>query len=144
MIKDKLHHLNRYFLNKNFERFKEELKLPGPLPVTLPKPFKAVQLEYYTTEWDYNKFESHRSYIDVHVMIEGVELIGINCTKELETITEYDGSNDYQLFGGMTRDQFILPKDHFIVLFPGEAHLTGGRIKQRKKIIKIVYKIPLI
>ena len=144
MIKDTLHHLSRYFLNKNFEKFKEELKTRSSLPVTLPEPFKAVQLEYSTTDWDYDKFETHRKYIDVHVIIEGVERVGLNYTEELEPMTEYDGLNDYQLFRGMTRDEFVLQKEDFIVLFPGEAHLTGGRIKQKQKVKKIVYKIPIM
>ena len=143
MIKDKLKNLNKYFLNKNFEQFKEKLELLHDLPITLPAPLKAVQLEYETIVWDYDKFEAHRRHIDVHVVLKGKERVGWNYAEELEPTTDYDGSNDFQLFHGTTKDELVLREGEFLLFFPGEAHLTGGRIKQEERVQKIVYKIPM-
>ncbi|WP_417371775.1 YhcH/YjgK/YiaL family protein [Gelidibacter japonicus] len=142
MVKDNIKNLNRYSINDDFENFKNDLLQGNDYPIKLNLPLKAIPLEYITKYLDLTKFENHQKNIDIHFVLEGSELIGINRLENLKPTMEYDEGNDYQLFEGEVKDVIILNSGEFLLLFPGEAHVTGGAIIEHTKVKKIVYKIP--
>lgn len=142
MIKDKLENLHRYSINENFEDIKKKIGLGKSLPVDQPDSVKKINLKYFTKDLDYKNFENHKKYIDLHIILEGSEKIGLNYVEDLKPLTDYDEVQDFQLFQGVSKEELILHKEEFILLFPGEVHITGGKIKESEEITKIVYKIP--
>lgn len=143
MIKDKLENIDRYTINENFQILKERIRnFDGQLK-KLELPFKAIPLEYQTRKFDLSKFENHERNIDIHYIIEGIEQIGLNSTKELQPATAYNEEGDYQIFRGKVNDLIILQKGEFLILFPGEAHVTAGSYEGENKVSKIVLKVPI-
>jgi len=142
MIKDKLENIERYSINMEFENFKKTIRLYDDHPKDLKLPLKAIPLEYQTKDFDLTKFENHRKNIDIHFVVEGSELIGINRVDNLKPTMKYDEDNDYQLFEGEVKETIILNSGDFLLLFPGEVHVTGGGVIGSTTVKKIVYKIP--
>lgn len=133
MIKDKLENIHRYSLNTHFEDFKVFLKVFNGTDFTkLIAPLRAIPLEYTTKAFDLSKFENHHKFIDVHYIIKGQEEIGLTSTVELEPNMEYDQESDYQLFDGEVKETITLKEREFLLLFPGEAHVTGGIAQEIK------------
>lgn len=143
MIKDKIKNIGRYSINDYFENFKENFKEVHSIPKKLNPPFKAIPLEYETGSLNFLKFENHKKYIDIHLMIEGSEIIGLNEESNLDRITDYAPAEDFELFTGKPNGEVTLQRGEFLLLFPGEIHVTGGHIGEKTKIKKVVYKIPL-
>lgn len=143
MIKDNIKSIGRYSINEYFEKFKENFRHVNSIPTKLNPPFKAIPLEYETGSLDFSKFENHKKYIDIHLMVDGCEIIGLNQESNLDKITEYHEENDFQLFTGKPKEKIILHQGEFLLLFPGEIHVTGGRFVENGNVKKIVYKIPV-
>lgn len=145
MIKDKLDNINRYSLNQDFENFKSFLNEVVEMDFTkIEKPFKAIPLVYNTGKWDLSKFENHKKFIDIHYIIKGEEQIGLTPVLDLKPNMDYDHENDYQLFDGVVNETITLKEGDFLLLFPGEAHVTGGVTKEQPiELKKIVFKVPL-
>lgn len=90
--------------------------------------------------------ELHRQYIDLQVLICGVECIeyGVNYP-DLSLYTEYDDKDDYQLTPDIPNKSVVILKPKmFAVFFPYEAHkpccYVEGKIASLKK---LVVKIPV-
>lgn len=143
MIKDKLENIGRYSVNEFFESFKSSVARALNFPENLEAPLKAIPLEYETKDFDLSKFENHEKNIDVHFIIEGSEQIGVSQVNNLVSNIPYNDEGDYQLFGGKVEETFILRKGEFLLLFPGETHLTGGKVNGKGNVKKMVYKIPI-
>ena len=145
MIKDKLENIYRYSLNEHFEDFKAFLKQSNGTDFTkLIAPLRAIPLEYTTKAFDLSKFENHQKFIDIHYILEGQENIGLTPTLELVPNMEYDQANDYQLFDGVVKEITTLREGEFLLLFPGEAHVTGGDTdKLSNNLRKVVFKVPI-
>ena len=142
MIKDKIKNINRYSINEYFDEFKENFRDLNSLPTKLNPPFKAIPLEYETGSLDFSKFENHKKYIDIHLMVDGSEIIGLSEELSLDNLTEYDVENDFQLFTGEAMEEIALHQGEFLLLFPGEIHVTGGKFVENEIVKKIVYKVP--
>ena len=97
--------------------------------------------EYATKESIERKYEAHRNYADVQVVVSGEERFGI--TKQATALNEYDAENDFQLFSGSGED-FVLSADGKIdcaVFMPGELHAPGLCVTQPSPVKKAVFKI---
>lgn len=142
MIKDKIENIGHYKLNEYFEIFKNLILKNNAPPLNLNTPLRVILLEYETKNFDLSKFENHKKNIDIHYIIDGTEQIGINLVGNLKSNIEYNEDGDYQLFDGRVEDKIILNPGEFLLLFPGEAHVTGGNVIGSAMVKKIVYKIP--
>ncbi len=142
MIKDKIKNIGNYTLNEYFEIFKNSISKNNAPPFNLNTPLRVIPLKYETKNFDLTKFENHKKNIDIHYIMEGTEQIGINLVDNLKSNIEYNEDGDYQLFDGSVEDKIILNAGEFLLLFPGEAHVTGGDVIGSAIVKKIVYKIP--
>ena len=143
MIKDKLENIERYSINDIFEKFKNEVRQAKNPPIELELPLKCIPLEYETKDFDLTKFENHHENIDIHLIVKGNECIGLKNVSDLVPETAYDENNDFQLFKGEPVEQVVLRAGEFLLLFPGEAHVTGGKAgKNSSAVEKLVYKVP--
>lgn len=86
-------------------------------------------------------FETHKDYIDIHVVVEGEEGIGYSLQEELTAETEYDKASDFQKFAGEAKQIFTVKNDRFIIFFPEEPHMPLMALDTPKKIKKAIFKI---
>jgi YhcH/YjgK/YiaL family protein len=86
------------------------------------------------------KMESHRKYIDIQVVISGVETMGWtaieHCTNELDP---YNVEKDLQFFSDKPTTYVTVQAGEFVVFFPEDGHAPGisdGPIK--KAVVKVL------
>ena len=87
--------------------------------------------------------ESHRAYVDVHVVLEGRETIAVWPTDRLIVRTPYNVEQDVAFYDpppveGLRLD---LSPGFFAVLFPQDAHMTQLTDRRPAAIKKLVMKI---
>ena len=85
------------------------------------------------------KLEVHNAYIDIQVVVKGVETFGWNersvCTKH---VGEYSAEKDILFFEDDKQTYYTLHEGQFTILFPEDAHapmIGQGNIK--KIIVKV-------
>jgi biofilm protein TabA len=88
------------------------------------------------------RLEAHRTYIDLHLLLEGEEAIGWKPTDECaQTVTAYDREKDFMLFDDRPLVWLPLVAGSFAVFYPGDAHapmVSEGVVR------KLVFKIAVI
>jgi YhcH/YjgK/YiaL family protein len=88
------------------------------------------------------RFEAHRDYIDVQLLLEGREIIGFADKKDLTVTDAY--RPDYELYGMINEfDRIVLEDGKFAVIYPGEAHAPGLAVGEPIKVRKAVIKIKI-
>ena len=71
-----------------------------------------------------SKFESHREYIDIQIMLDGEEIIRFDSLDKLSRMTDY--TPDYELFAmNENYDSVRLCAGDLVIIYPGEAHAPG-------------------
>ena len=89
---------------------------------------------------DERRFETHRDYIDIQLLLSGRELIGFAPLSALAVTDEY--RPDYELYGMVDEfDRVILEKGKLTVIYPNEPHAPGLAVNVPEKVRKIVIKI---
>ncbi len=89
-------------------------------------------------------FESHREYMDIHIIIEGEELIGYAQKGDLKLNLDYNESSDFQTLSGKMQNSFHMKKGNFIMFFPNEPHMPLiAPSDETKGIKKAVFKIKM-
>lgn len=85
-------------------------------------------------------FEAHNKFIDIHLILEGEEIIGIKNRKECKNLySDKLSENDYILFKETPTSLLKLSSGKYIVLFPKDAHAPSlGNGNVRKCVIKVV------
>lgn len=89
------------------------------------------------------KFETHRLYGDVHIVLKGVENIQTVRSELLMPATEYDEAKDIQFFTA-DRDisDIIVGEQEFAYFAAGESHKPMCRARELSEpIAKFVFKI---
>ena len=86
------------------------------------------------------RFETHRDYIDVQLLLEGRELVGFAKKEDLAVTDEY--RPDYELYGMVDEfDRVILGKGKFVVIYPNEPHAPGLAAGEPETVRKVVVKV---
>ena len=91
------------------------------------------------------QLECHRRYIDIQLVLEGVDEMGWKPRAEcLSPATDYDAARDIQFFNDAPASWIATPAGAFCLFFPEDAHaplvspLTGTRAGAiRKVVVKI-------
>jgi YhcH/YjgK/YiaL family protein len=102
----------------------------------------ALVQDYETKSPDYEKWETHRNYIDLQFLYSGREDIGVVSKTNMTPMTEYDPSGDFTLHRGQGAFIELLPGD-FVVLWPDDAHMPGRTLKNVETVRKVVIKIKI-
>jgi len=97
---------------------------------------------YETGPREERRFEAHRKYIDVQVLLEGEERIDVSLDKDLPLLEAYDETRDVM---------FLKPPEHvaslpmrpgfFVVFYPHDVHRPGCHLKEKRRVRKIVMKV---
>ncbi|MDR7875338.1 YhcH/YjgK/YiaL family protein [Yersinia mollaretii] len=87
--------------------------------------------------------ELHRYYIDIHILLEGNEVIGASPSAQGQRPTmDFDTERDYGLFEGITSETLLtLAPGDIALLFPGELHRPMGTLGEVAPLRKIVVKV---
>ncbi len=104
-----------------------------------------VNVDEYETKTVANcKFEAHKKYIDIQMLIEGEEELDIIPVEGLKVSEQYDGERDIMFFETPEKapDKIQLKPYKFVLIYPEEAHrpqMNSG--SESKKVKKAVAKI---
>lgn len=100
-----------------------------------------AMVQTYTTEPAAAKrWEAHRTYVDVQVVLEGAEVI---CYAPLTTLTEsaaYDPAADLAWFTG-TGGFVPMPAGAMMILHPRDGHMPGVTADRPRTVRKAVIKL---
>ena len=102
-------------------------------------------LEYQTIDDGECSFESHRRFVDIQWIVEGIERLYINDISHLLPAEEYNESKDVIHYKeNDCPSSMILTKGSYAILFPKDAHKPGSVLGNKCKIKKIVGKVSIV
>lgn len=99
----------------------------------------------YVNRFDYETVEEaitegHIRYIDVHVVLEGEEQIGVADVSSLQEI-ERKEEEDYIGFSGLFQSMCVLKPGNVLITFPEDAHSPKRQYKGPCRVKKAVIKV---
>jgi YhcH/YjgK/YiaL family protein len=112
---------------------------PGKQEVDGTKLFYMVQA-YQTKPREKGAWESHRKYIDVQYVVDGIERMGWAPFSQLSVTKPYSADNDAALYSG-DGDFIVARAGTFLVLWPDDAHMPGIAVADPVQVRKVVVKI---
>jgi YhcH/YjgK/YiaL family protein len=85
------------------------------------------------------KLEAHRRYIDIQMVLDGVEEMGWKPLADCyNPVSEHSIERDIRFFHDAAASWISTPPDHFCIFFPEDAHaplVSSGDIK------KVIFKL---
>lgn len=96
--------------------------------------------EYDTQSKNGKLLESHKKYIDIQLVVEGEEQIGIASLSYQNPVKIYDPLDDYMLFDE-PYSLITLKSGMFAVFFTDDLHLPGIKHKESTNVKKVVFKV---
>lgn len=142
MIYDKIENIGRYDLLKLVREFDFSNYQKGKFEIK-GEQFFGIGLEYDTRSEKDCLWEAHRTYLDVHCILEGEEFIQVTDISNTTVTKEYDPEGDYALFGGKKEHIIHMKKGMFLALYPNEVHQTAVITESVSSVKKIVFKLKL-
>lgn len=92
-------------------------------------PCEVREKRYATKSDDSRRFEVHFHTVDLMMAREGAEVIHICPMESLIPAEALPGGADGRKLDGTPRGSaVVLEKGWFCAIFPGEAHMVGGRV----------------
>ena len=145
MIVDRMERFGQYSRNvpEIYEvmRFVEKVKKEN-IPVgkyPLENGFVLVQ-EGTTRPYEEADFEVHRKYIDIQVLVSGMEYVEYADITDLNTKVAFDEEKDLELMEGIGSKIQIKP-DTFYILYPADGHKPCCHENAPTKYKKVLAKI---
>ena len=106
-----------------------------------------ANVEAYDTKLLSNgKFEAHKDYIDIQILLKGNEQIFVAPQNGLTVSEPYDVKRDIEFYSDdISSSQSIkLDGTNFVMLFPHEAHAPQISINEKvENVLKVVVKIKM-
>ncbi len=97
---------------------------------------------YKTRTPEQAKYEVHRKYIDVQIMISGCEAMGYAPLGSLDVKTDYDESSDAAFYQGTEEvTKVIMKAGMYAVFFPQDIHAPKLTAFEQEDVCKVVFKI---
>lgn len=148
MIFDEISNIHRYTLPhladvKNFLDRTDLLGLSQPEIELRGRDLFVRVMRYQPKPASQNKFETHRVYADIQVVLEGREIMQVAPVGELQPTIEYDSKNDYQFYKVERNiSDVLVAKNNFAVFFPGEPHRPSCLVDPGDgDVFKLVFKV---
>ncbi|MES2808970.1 MAG: YhcH/YjgK/YiaL family protein [Bacteroidota bacterium] len=95
-----------------------------------------------TKEYDKTSWESHRTYLDVHLVITGKERIGMVDATTATVTNTYDAGKDLANYDINTKgNYYVADNNTLLIFFPQDAHRPGIHVDGFDKVKKLVFKI---
>ncbi|WP_312641500.1 YhcH/YjgK/YiaL family protein [Hydrogenoanaerobacterium sp.] len=94
-----------------------------------------------TTPLESKDFEAHHEYADVMFVLEGGEEVSFCAVSELETVQEYNETEDCSFHRGSGKGCIVaVPAGMFYVMLPGEGHKPCIHTGQTGRYFKYIIK----
>lgn len=100
----------------------------------------CTKFTYDTIPDDESFFEAHEKFLDIHIMLEGSERVGISDPSDLEQFRN-EPENDFFGYHGEGRHKLIISPGDFLVVWPGDAHKIKMLIGKPETVTKAVFKV---
>jgi YhcH/YjgK/YiaL family protein len=150
MIYDTLKNFGRYFHSTgslfralSFAAAFDPTRPDGRYEIDSDRIFALVS-SYETSPAAQNRFEVHRIYADVQVVLEGEEKIEVSPASGIITIGDYDETKDAAILEASGDSAaLVMRPGYFAVLYPHEAHRPGSDLHGKSHVRKIVVKVRL-
>ena len=98
--------------------------------------------EYITKNKSECKFESHKKYVDIQMMIDGIEAIETSDIDKLELDTAYDEDKDVMFWKQKSNQmRSVISDGSYVILYPQNAHMPCIAIDKPIKVKKLVAKV---
>jgi YhcH/YjgK/YiaL family protein len=101
--------------------------------------FAMVQ-SYQTKPRDQGRWEAHRHYADIQLMVEGAEYVGVCSITRMTVAEPYTRERDVEFFIGDGRFH-RLERGEFAVFLPQDVHMPGIMIATADQVKKVVVKV---
>jgi len=102
----------------------------------------AVRQEYSTKPIPECKWEAHRLWADIQMVLKGEELFGYAPLDAMTVKVPYNPAKDVEYFDG-SGDLLLLAPGRFGVLLAHDVHLPCAVVAEPQPVVKIVFKIRL-
>lgn len=86
------------------------------------------------------RFEAHRRYVDVHVVLEGQERIDVQFVDALQA-EPFDEEADNMFLEGDAAASMVMTPGMFLACFPEDAHKPGIAVDKPVSVKKVVFKV---
>jgi YhcH/YjgK/YiaL family protein len=106
----------------------------------------AMEQVYHAKPRAEGFFESHRKYIDVQVIVEGVEVMEVEDIARLTVTQAYDAEKDFAKYAIDVPEaaKLIVRAGEATLFFPEDGHMPSLRLEGRPTIVrKTVVKVPV-
>jgi biofilm protein TabA len=151
MIFDQVGHLNRYTQIPFIKDVVEFLSRSALMDLTQPEiPIRGRDvfvrvIRYHAKPAEQIRFESHRVYADIQVLVKGKEIMQSTRPQDLKPTTEYDQNTDCQFFGAERNiSDLVVNAGEFVFFAPGEPHRPSCRCPDYDgENLKLVFKIKM-
>lgn len=112
---------------------------PGRATIQGEELFALVN-DYSTQAQEKCRFEAHRKYIDIQLMVRGIERIGVADLATMKDDEPYDAERDVAFFHGQG-EPITLREGTFAIFFPHDAHQPGIAVAEPLPCRKVVVKV---
>jgi len=102
----------------------------------------ALVNDYSTQPPDQCRFEAHRRYIDIQLMVRGIERIGVANLATMRVDEPYVAERDVAFFHGQG-DLITLNEGTFAIFLPHDAHQPGIAVAEPLQCRKVVVKVQI-
>ena len=99
-------------------------------------------VEYTTTTPDKRFWEAHRDYLDVHLMLNGMEQIDLNFINNMMQKT-FVPEEDFLPLQGEPNSHVVLKNGDFLVCYPNDGHRTAVQVEKPQNIKKAIFKVKI-
>lgn len=94
-----------------------------------------------SSSFDGNILEAHKKLMDIHITLQGVDVIAYaDVFSEVTKHSDYNESDDYALFQSSQVKKLIIPMNYFCIIPNNFAHMA--LYKGHSDVKKIVVKLP--
>lgn len=134
---------NPAYYEKAFEYYKNTdlLKLaPGKYPIDGDNVFATIS-EYDTQDPADRKWENHKKYIDIQIILSGKEKMGKAPYAEATPDVPYNETKDIEFRKASNGKNYLAEPGTFFMFFPSESHMPNQNADGVAKVKKVVFKI---
>lgn len=134
---------NPAYWEKAFEYFKNTdlLKLaPGKYPIDGENVFATIS-EYDTQEPAERKWENHKKYIDIQIILSGKEQMGKAPYADATPDIPYNEVKDIEFRKATNGKNYFAEPGTFFIFFPSDSHMPNQKAGEIVKVKKVVFKL---
>ena len=109
----------------------------GKYDIVKKSVFIIIQ-DYLTKPKIEKKWESHKKYIDIQIMLKGSEYIGYSSIDKLNIEAPYNNEKDLIFYHNdkAINNMLFLPQNYFMVFLPNDAHMPGICVRNESNFVK--------